>query len=188
MSWFDKLVPSRIRTEGGSKRQVPEGVWSKCGDCSSVLYRAELERNLNVCPKCGHHMRLTARRRLEAFLDSDGRSELGTEVEPTDFLKFKDGKKYRDRIVQAQKASGEKDALIVIKGSLKGVPLVACAFDFIFMAGSMGSVVFSCIPTKNPGSVHGFKPTSRSGSPEVLCRTFPLEAGLRVNGWWSGCP
>ena len=141
MSWFEKLVPSRIRTEGRSKRQVPEGVWNKCEDCNSILYRAELERNLNVCPKCGHHMRINARRRLESFLDQEPREELFADVESVDFLKFKDSKKYKDRLVQSQKASEEKDALIVMRGRLRNIPLVATAFDFNFMAGSMGSVV-----------------------------------------------
>jgi acetyl-CoA carboxylase carboxyl transferase subunit beta len=141
MSWFEKLVPSRIRTEGGSKRQVPEGVWSKCEDCNSILYRAELERNIHVCPKCSHHMRISARRRLESFLDDRDREEIGVDIEPTDFLKFRDSKKYRDRLIQAQKTSAEKDALIAIRGQLKGLPVVATAFDFNFMAGTMGSVV-----------------------------------------------
>ena len=142
MSWFEKLVPARIRTEGGSKRQVPEGVWSKCEDCNSILYRAELERSLFVCPKCNHHMRISARRRLESFFDETGeREEIATDIEPVDFLKFKDSKKYKDRLVQAQKASGERDAFVVMRGELKGAPLVAAAFDFNFMGGSMGSVV-----------------------------------------------
>ena len=141
MSWFGKLVPSRIRTEAASKRQIPEGVWSKCEECSSILYRTELERNLNVCPKCSHHTAITARRRLETLLDSEPRMEIGADVEPIDFLKFKDSKKYKDRLVQAQKASGEKDALVVLQGQLKSMPVVAAAFEFTFMGGSMGSVV-----------------------------------------------
>ncbi|MEE4378632.1 MAG: acetyl-CoA carboxylase, carboxyltransferase subunit beta [Candidatus Competibacteraceae bacterium] len=142
MSWIQKLKPSRIRTEGGNRRQqIPEGVWSKCESCHSVLYRAELERNLAVCPKCSHHMRIGARQRLNSFLDEDGRLELAETVEPTDFLKFKDGKKYKDRLLQAQKSTGEKDALLAMRGRLKGMPLVAVAFEFEFMGGSMGSVV-----------------------------------------------
>lgn len=141
MSWFEKLVPSRIRTEGGSKRQVPEGIWSKCEDCNSILYRAELERNLSVCPKCSHHARIGARRRLESLLDEEGREEIGSDLEAIDYLKFKDSKKYKDRLVQAQKASKEKDALVVLRGELKTIPVVAVAFEFSFMAGSMGSVV-----------------------------------------------
>ncbi len=141
MSWFEKLMPSRIRTEGGDKRTVPEGLWAKCPGCSAVLYRAELERSLDVCPKCGHHSRIGARRRLEAFLDEEPREEIGSDLISNDPLSFKDSKKYRDRITQAQKASDEKDALIVIRGQLKGMDIVACAFEFKFMAGSMGSVV-----------------------------------------------
>jgi acetyl-CoA carboxylase carboxyl transferase subunit beta len=142
MTWFEKLVPSRIRTEGRNRRQqIPEGLWSKCDNCSSVLYRAELERHLHVCPKCSHHMRLSGRRRLDTFLDRDGRVEVGEGVEPVDFLKFKDSKKYRDRLLQAQKSTGEKDALVVMLGQVKKVPLVAAAFEFDFMGGSMGSVV-----------------------------------------------
>ncbi len=141
MSWFGKLVPSRIRTESASKRQIPEGVWSKCESCNSILYRAELERNLNVCPKCGHHMRLSARRRLETLLDEASGGELAANLEAVDFLKFKDTKRYRDRLVQAQKSSKEKDALVAMQGRLKGSPVVVAAFEFSFMGGSMGSVV-----------------------------------------------
>jgi acetyl-CoA carboxylase carboxyl transferase subunit beta len=141
MSWFRKLVPSKIRTVGGSKRNVPEGLWVKCDKCSAVLYRSELDRNFDVCPKCSHHMRIGARRRLELFLDAESQQEIGAGLEPVDMLKFKDSKKYRDRLTSAQKATGEKDALVVIRGAVAGVPLVAAAFDFGFMGGSMGSVV-----------------------------------------------
>ena len=141
MSWFRKLVPSKIRTVGGSKRNVPEGLWVKCDKCSAVLYRSELDRNFDVCPKCSHHMRIGARRRLELFLDAASQEEIGTGLEPVDILKFKDSKKYRDRLNSAQKATGEKDALVVMRGSVEGVSLVAAAFDFGFMGGSMGSVV-----------------------------------------------
>jgi acetyl-CoA carboxylase carboxyl transferase subunit beta len=141
MSWFEKLLPSRIRTEGGAKRNVPEGLWTKCASCNSVLYRNELERNLEVCPKCGHHMRLEARRRLEAFLDPEPREEVGAELAPVDVLKFRDSKRYKDRLVLAQKETSEKDALVVLKGRLMGQPVVATAFEFRFMGGSMGSVV-----------------------------------------------
>ena len=141
MSWFEKLLPTRIRTEGGAKRTVPEGLWTKCDVCSAVLYRAEVERNLDVCPKCSHHMRMGGRRRLEAFLDAEPREEIGAEVKPVDILKFKDSKKYKDRLVQAQKNTGEDDALIVMQGEVKGVSVVACAFEFGFMGGSMGAVV-----------------------------------------------
>jgi acetyl-CoA carboxylase carboxyl transferase subunit beta len=141
MSWFRKLIPSRIQTNGTAKRTIPEGVWSKCDKCNAVLYRAELERNLEVCPKCSHHMRIRARIRLEQFLDPEPRVEIGTEISPVDKLKFRDTKKYKDRLSQAQKQTGEQDALIVMMGELKDIPLVACAFEFEFMGGSMGSVV-----------------------------------------------
>ncbi len=141
MSWFQKLVPSRIRIQSEKKRQVPEGLWTKCPECQSVLYRVDLERNLDVCPKCAHHFRIGARRRLDLFLDEAPREEIGAELEPVDVLKFKDAKKYKDRLAQAQKATGEKDALVAMRGQLKGLPLVACAFEFRFMGGSMGSVV-----------------------------------------------
>ena len=141
MSWFEKLMPSRIRTDATEKRGVPEGVWIKCDACNAVLYRSELERNLRVCPKCNHHMRISGRERLELFLDEEPRIEIGGEVEPVDILKFKDSKKYKDRILASQKATGEKDALVAIRGQVKGLPLVATAFDFRYMGGSMGSVV-----------------------------------------------
>ncbi|MCP3871507.1 MAG: acetyl-CoA carboxylase carboxyltransferase subunit beta [Gammaproteobacteria bacterium] len=141
MSWFEKLMPSRIRTEGGSKRVVPEGLWAKCPGCGAILYRAEMERNRDVCPKCGYHNRINARRRLDVFLDPEPREEIGENLSPTDPLKFKDSKKYKDRISQAQKISGEKDALVVMRGQLKGMDLVVAAFEFGFMGGSMGSVV-----------------------------------------------
>jgi acetyl-CoA carboxylase carboxyl transferase subunit beta len=141
MSWFEKLIPSRIRTEASAKRAVPEGLWDKCPGCHAVLYRAELERNLEVCPKCSHHNRIGARRRLDVFLDPEPREEIGAELESTDPLKFKDLKKYKDRLVQAQKQTGEKEALVVLRGQLKGIGCVAAAFEFSFMGGSMGSVV-----------------------------------------------
>jgi acetyl-CoA carboxylase carboxyl transferase subunit beta len=140
MTWFEKIMPSRIKTERRT-RSVPEGLWMKCAACDAVLYRAELERNLHVCPKCGHHMRIGARERLEHFLDPESGTELADGIEPEDPLKFRDSKKYRDRLLQAQKSTGEKDALIVMSGALHGQPVVACAFEFQFMAGSMGSVV-----------------------------------------------
>ena len=142
MNWFKKLVPSRINTEGRTaRRSVPEGLWTKCDECNSVLYRAEVERNLFVCPKCGHHMRLTARQRLDSFLDAGSGIEIGENVEPVDMLRFRDSKKYKDRITSSQKATGEKDALVAMRGRLKGMRIVACAFEFNFMGGSMGSVV-----------------------------------------------
>ena len=142
MNWFESLLPSKIRTSGISdKKNVPEGLWAKCGSCDAIIYRAELERNQDVCHKCDFHMRIPARRRLELFFDEDDRSEIGANIEATDPLKFKDHKKYRDRLIQAQKATGERDALIVIQGKVQGVEMVAAAFDFRFMAGTMGSVV-----------------------------------------------
>ncbi len=141
MSWFEKLIPARIRTDAKNRRSVPEGVWSKCPICQAVLYRAELERNLNVCPKCSHHIRIGARQRLEGFLDPEGREELFSELVPVDRLKFKDSKKYKDRLTQSQKETGESDAFVVMKGKLYGLPIVTGAFEFSFMGGSMGTVV-----------------------------------------------
>ena len=141
MSWFHKLVPTKIRTEASTKGTIPEGLWTKCPSCNAIHYRAEVDRNLSVCIKCGHHMRLSARKRLHAFLDPGNRVELGEHLVSVDVLKFKDSKKYKDRLIQAQKSSGEKDALIVVAGRLEGRPLVAAAFTFDFMGGSMGSVV-----------------------------------------------
>ena len=141
MSWFRKLIPSRIQTNGTTRRTVPEGVWTKCAGCNAVLYRAELERNLEVCPKCSRHMRIRARVRLDQFLDPEPRIEMGAEIKPVDRLKFRDSKKYKDRLSQAQKETGEDDALIVMLGKVKGIPLIACAFEFEFMGGSMGAVV-----------------------------------------------
>ena len=142
MNWFESLLPSKIRTSGISdKKNVPEGLWAKCGSCDAIIYRAELERNQDVCHKCDFHMRIPARRRLELFFDEGDRSEIAANIESTDPLKFRDHKKYKDRLSQAQKATGERDALIVIQGKVKGVEMVAAAFDFRFMAGTMGSVV-----------------------------------------------
>lgn len=141
MSWFGKLIPSKIRTEGRQKKSIPEGLWAKCPACSAVLYRAEVERNLEVCPKCTHHMRVSGRKRLNSFLDPESREEIDGDLIAVDELKFRDSRKYRDRLMQAKKETGEKDALIVIKGQVKGLPLVACAFEFGFMGGSMGAVV-----------------------------------------------
>jgi acetyl-CoA carboxylase carboxyl transferase subunit beta len=138
MSWIEKILP---KTKSSSKKNIPEGIWSKCPSCNAVLYKVELDRQLDVCPKCDHHMRITARKRLEAFLDQGERVEIGEELEPKDILKFKDSKRYKDRIAAAQKATGEKDALVVLKGELGGMPVVACAFEFTFLGGSMASVV-----------------------------------------------
>jgi acetyl-CoA carboxylase carboxyl transferase subunit beta len=141
MSWLQKLMPARIRTQGGNKRNVPEGLWEKCDKCGAVLYGPELERNLEVCPKCGHHRPIAARKRLLAFLDPDSTSEIAEDLSPTDALKFRDSKKYPDRIKSSQKNVGENDALIAMRGRLKGQELVAAAFEFRYMGGSMGSVV-----------------------------------------------
>jgi acetyl-CoA carboxylase carboxyl transferase subunit beta len=140
VTWFEKIMPSRIKTERRT-RSVPEGLWIKCPACDAVLYRAELERNLQVCPKCSHHMRIEARERLERFLDEGTGLELAADVVPEDPLKFRDSKKYRDRLAVAQKTVGEMDALIVMAGALRGIDVVACAFEFRFLGGSMGSVV-----------------------------------------------
>ena len=140
MSWFEKLMPSRISTEKRT-RSVPEGIWIKCERCDAQLYRNELERNLEVCPKCSFHMRIGARRRIDVFADPDSVQELAASLEPQDPLKFKDSKRYKDRLAQAQKKTGEKDALVSATGTLLGRPVVVCAFEFGFMGGSMGSVV-----------------------------------------------
>ncbi|HUH90653.1 MAG TPA: acetyl-CoA carboxylase, carboxyltransferase subunit beta [Lysobacter sp.] len=143
MSWLKKLMPSGIRTDNAAakRRSVPEGLWEKCDRCGAVLYRPELEENLEVCPKCGHHRAIRARARLAALFDAGSATEIGARLGPTDVLKFRDQKKYSDRIKAAQKSTGERDALIALQGTLKQQPLVACAFDFAFMGGSMGSVV-----------------------------------------------
>ena len=138
MSWIERIKSNITPTR---KASIPEGVWTKCDSCGQVLYRAELERNLEVCPKCDHHMRMTARNRLHSLLDEGSLVELGSELEPKDVLKFRDSKKYKDRLASAQKETGEKDALVVMKGTLYGMPVVAAAFEFAFMGGSMGSVV-----------------------------------------------
>ncbi|PHM46132.1 acetyl-CoA carboxylase subunit beta [Xenorhabdus mauleonii] len=140
MSWIEKIL-NKSKIMQTRKASIPEGVWTKCDSCSQVLYRAELERNLEVCPKCDHHMRISARQRLAAFLDEGTGTELGSELEPKDVLKFRDIKKYKDRLVAAQKLTQEKDSLIVMKGALHEMPVVAGAFEFNFMGGSMGSVV-----------------------------------------------
>ncbi|PSV16654.1 acetyl-CoA carboxylase carboxyl transferase subunit beta [Photobacterium kishitanii] len=140
MSWLEKIL-TKSNIVSSRKVSIPEGVWTKCTSCDQVLYHADLERNLEVCPKCDHHMRMKARRRLETFLDVGTQVEIAAELEPQDKLKFRDSKKYKDRLYAAQKATGEKDALIAMNGELLGLPVVACAFEFSFMGGSMGSVV-----------------------------------------------
>lgn len=141
MSWFKKLLPSKIDSATSGKKGVPEGIWSKCSKCTSTLYRAELERNLNVCPKCGYHERLSGRLRLAIFLDEGPQEEIAKDVLAVDYLKFRDTKKYKDRLTAAQKKTQEKEAMIVLVGELKKMPVVACAFDFDFIGGSMGSAV-----------------------------------------------
>ncbi len=142
MSWFDKLLPPKIKSSSSAGRKaVPEGLWRKCPGCNAVLYSAEIESNMDVCPKCDYHMRIGARRRLDLFLDKDPRVEIGTNLRPVDALRFKDSKRYRDRLDEAQKTTGEHDAMVVMQGRLFGAPLVTAAFEFGFMGGSMGSVV-----------------------------------------------
>ena len=141
MSWLQKLLPPKIQRSSGPKRAVPEGLWTKCPACDAVLYSTDLEKNLNVCPKCGFHQRIGARARLDALLDPEGRYEIGAEVQPVDSLKFRDSKKYPERLEEAQAATGESDALIVMQGAIKSLGVVCAAFEFEFMGGSMGSVV-----------------------------------------------
>ncbi len=142
MSWLQKLLPPKIkRASGAARKAVPEGLWSKCSVCETVLYRADLEKNLNVCPKCSHHNRIGARERLDLTLDPDGRYEIGTEVGPVDFLKFVDSKRYSERLEQSHNETGEDDALVVMQGTIKEIGLVCAAFEFRFLGGSMGSVV-----------------------------------------------
>ncbi|BAL94597.1 acetyl-CoA carboxylase, carboxyltransferase subunit beta [Rubrivivax gelatinosus] len=142
MSWLEKLLPPKIQpTDPSERRTVPEGLWIKCPSCETVLYKTDLEQNVNVCPKCGHHHRIGARERLDHFLDAEGRWEIGQEVLPVDALKFKDSKKYPERLKSALETTGETDALVVMGGAVMSVPLVAACFEFDFMGGSMGSVV-----------------------------------------------
>ena len=142
MSWFDKLLPPKIKiSKDTEKKAVPEGLWRRCSGCGAVLYSAEIESNSDVCPKCSYHMRIGARRRLDLFLDKEPRTEIGANLSPVDALKFKDTRKYKERLLEAQKTTGEKDALVVLRGAVESVPLVAAAFEFGFMGGSMGSVV-----------------------------------------------
>jgi acetyl-CoA carboxylase carboxyl transferase subunit beta len=141
MSWLQKLLPPKIQRTGAARKSVPEGLWIKCAACDAVLYSTDLEKNLNVCPKCGHHQRLGGRARLDALLDRDGRFEIGAEVLPVDTLKFRDSRRYPERLAEAQEQTGEGDALVVMQGSIKALAVVGAAFEFEFMGGSMGSVV-----------------------------------------------
>ena len=158
MSWLDKILPSRIRAEKESKGSVPEGLWHKCLNCDAVIYRAEFEKNLNVCPKCNHHGRISARKRADIILDSEGKIEIFTDIMPVDMLNFKDKDKYKDKLLSTQKRTGEKDAMLVFKGNIDRMPAIVCIFEYSFFGGSMGSVVgekFSlavkkCIEDKSP--------------------------------------
>jgi acetyl-CoA carboxylase carboxyl transferase subunit beta len=170
MSWFEKLVPSIIRTDAEKKTSVPEGLWNKCPRCDAILFNVELVKNFSVCPKCDHHLRIPARVRLNMFLDEGVRQEIGAGIKPADPLKFKDSKRYKDRISQAQKQSNETDALVVMKGALKGRPIVAAAFDFSFMGGSMGSVV-------GERFVRGINESIKSNAPFIV---FTASGGARM--------
>ena len=158
MSWLDKILPSRIRAGNGNKSSVPEGLWHKCTNCETVIYHAEYEKNINVCPKCNHHGRISARKRAEIFLDATNKEEIFNNISPKDILKFKDKEKYKDKLISTQKRTGEKDALLVFKGTVNKTPIIICIFEYTFFGGSMGSVVgekFSlavktCIKEKKP--------------------------------------
>ena len=141
MSWLDKILPSRIRAEKENKGSVPEGLWHKCLNCDAVIYRAEFEKNLNVCPKCNHHGRISARKRADIILDSEGKIEIFTDIMPVDMLNFKDKDKYKDKLLSTQKRTGEKDAMLVFKGNIDRMPAIVCIFEYSFFGGSMGSVV-----------------------------------------------
>ncbi len=172
MSWFEKLVPSTImkKDSDSKKTAVPEGLWNKCSACNAILYNSELEKNANVCPKCDHHMRISARRRIDLFLDTEGREEIADHLKPLDPLKFKDSKKYKDRISQAQKKTKETDALVVMSGTLQNKPIVVAAFDFGFMGGSMGSVV-------GERFVRGVNKSIEIGAPFIV---FTASGGARM--------
>ncbi len=171
MSWFEKLMPSTIRTNVSNKKTtVPEGLWNKCPSCNAILYNTELERNFSVCPKCDYHIRINARTRLDLFLDPEEREEIGKGLKPVDPLKFKDSKRYKDRVSQAQKETKENDALVVMEGRLKGQPIVVAAFEFSFMGGSMGSVV-------GERFVRGVNRSLEIGAPFVV---FTASGGARM--------
>ena len=142
MSWFERLLPARIRQQASEKKNsVPEGLWIKCTECNSFLFKSELDKNFEVCPKCAYHFKISARKRIDLFLDAEARKEIAQDLSPKDRLKFKDTKKYKDRLGAAQKITGEKDALIVMQGKLRSLPVIVCAFEFKFLGGSMGAVV-----------------------------------------------
>ncbi len=199
MSWINKILPS-IRSGGDTataktRASVPEGLWKKCPRCEAVLYRPDLERNLEVCPKCDHHLRITARRRIELFLDPEGQVELNKDMEPVDLLKFRDLKKYKDRLSAAQKSTGEKDALIVVQGRVNGVEMVVAAFEFGFIGGSMGAVVGekftqavnTCIANKLPlvcfSTSGGARMQEALISLMQMAKTSAALARLRENGY-----
>ncbi len=199
MSWINKILPSIRSSSGGTattkqRTSVPEGLWKKCPRCEAVLYRPDLERNLEVCPKCDHHLRITARRRIELFLDPDGQVELNKDMEPVDLLKFRDLKKYKDRLSAAQKSTGEKDALIVVQGRVNGVEMVVAAFEFGFIGGSMGAVVGekftqavnTCIANKLPlvcfSTSGGARMQEALISLMQMAKTSAALARLRENG------
>ncbi|MED5502454.1 MAG: acetyl-CoA carboxylase carboxyl transferase subunit beta, partial [Pseudomonadota bacterium] len=141
MSWLDKILPSRIRANKENKGSVPDGLWHKCSNCDAVIYRAEYEKNLNVCPKCNHHGRISARKRADIVLDVENRVEVLNNIMPVDMLNFKDNEKYKDKLASTQKRTGEKDAMLVYKGSINKIPVITCFFEYSFFGGSMGSVV-----------------------------------------------
>jgi acetyl-CoA carboxylase carboxyl transferase subunit beta len=158
MSWFQKLIPPKIQRRETARKTVPEGLWSKCPDCEGVLYATDLENNQQVCPQCGYHHRIGARKRLDLLLDEEGRSEVGANVQPLDPLKFKDSKRYADRLTDAVKATEERDALVVMGGRMEGLPVTVAAFEFRFMGGSMGSVVGERFVRGVEASIKGKKP------------------------------
>ena len=158
MSWFQKIIPPKIKRRESAKKVVPEGLWSKCPSCEAVLYAADLESNQHVCPQCGHHHRVGARKRLDILLDEEGRNEIGANVLPVDSLKFKDSRRYPDRLSEASKETEELDALVVMEGRIHGLPVTAAAFEFRFMGGSMGSVVGERFVRAAEASVRGKKP------------------------------
>jgi acetyl-CoA carboxylase carboxyl transferase subunit beta len=170
MSWFAKLLPAKIRTSATSKKGIPEGVWSQCPGCNATLYAPEVARNQKVCPKCDYHFRINARERIQSFLDEGDQYEIAADLEPVDKLKFKDTKKYKDRIVQAQKTTGEKDALVVVEGKLMGQPVVIAAFEYSFIGGSMGAVV-------GEKFVRGIESALKKGTP-FIC--FSASGGARM--------
>ena len=194
-SWLGKILPS-VGRSSTKKTEVPEGLWKKCAKCGAFLYRPELEKNQDVCPKCDHHMRINARRRLDLFLDAEGREELAAELEPVDRLKFKDSKRYKDRLASAQKGTGEKDALVAFRGTVQGYPVVAVAFEFEFLGGSMGTIVGEKFVRAANAAIEHSCPLvcfSASGGARMKwrvatpgCRAPPgAQSGIRLQGGFS---